>query len=308
MEQLNVVVSLITKENDYQRAQAAAAENTAQRLGVNVRILYANSDALEQSQQLLTLIQDRGKRPHGIVVEPVGTGMTQVATAAVNAGISWVMLNREVDYVSDLRRRSAAIVFAVSTDNEEVGRIQARQFAALLKHGGCVLYIEGPSTADVSRLRRAGLESTRPANVTIKSLRGDWTTESGYKAIQAWLRLSTSRQMHVGVIGCQNDAMAAGARQAFEEVGSSAERDQWLSLPFTGCDGLPETGQAWVRTGRLAATVVTPAITGVALEALVHALRSRVQPAERILTKPSSFPPIENLSSARTGQQDETTP
>src|SRR5438445_7104821 len=39
-------------------------------------------------------------------------------------------------------------------------------------------------------------------------------------------------------------------------ISSQSERERWLALPFTGCDGMPDTGQAWVRSGLLAATVV----------------------------------------------------
>ena len=45
-----------------------------------------------------------------------------------------------------------------------------------------------------------------------------------------------------------------------EPVGErSDDRDRWLRLPFVGCDGVTKTGQSWVRTGLLAATVIIPA-------------------------------------------------
>ena len=40
MNKLNVVVSLITEENDYQLEQAASAESAAAKLGANVQIVY----------------------------------------------------------------------------------------------------------------------------------------------------------------------------------------------------------------------------------------------------------------------------
>ena len=63
MNTLNVVVSLITKENDYQLEQAASAEAAASKLGANVQIIYAGNDAVQQTQQILHFIQDPAKKP-----------------------------------------------------------------------------------------------------------------------------------------------------------------------------------------------------------------------------------------------------
>jgi ABC-type sugar transport system substrate-binding protein len=208
------------------------------------------------------------------------------------------VLNREVDYVAKLRQNCPAPLFALTTDQEEVGRIQGRQFAALLKEGEGILYIEGPST-DVARLRTLGMQSTKPPKVNARMLKGDWTERSGHKAVKSWLSLSTSLQLHIGVIGCQNDAMAFGARQAFAEVAESQAQKHWLSRPFTGCDGAPKTGQEWVRRGLLAATVVIPPTMGLAVEIMTKAIRSGVQPAPRTLIQPSSFPPIEEIAVRR---------
>jgi ribose transport system substrate-binding protein len=90
--------------------------------------------------------------------------------------------------------------------------------------------------------------------------------------------------------------MAIGARKAFEEVPESQAREDWLSLPFTGCDGVPKTGQEWVRRGLLAATVIVPPIMGLALEIMTKAIRSGVQPPPRTVSKPSSFPALEEIA------------
>jgi len=92
------------------------------------------------------------------------------------------------------------------------------------------------------------------------------------------------------------DAMAMGARKAFSAMDNLAERDRWLRLPFVGCDGVPKTGQTWVRTGSLAATVVIPPTAGRAITMLHQALQNGLVPPERSLTTPESFPPIEQLS------------
>ena len=89
--------------------------------------------------------------------------------------------------------------------------------------------------------------------------------------------------------------MALGARKAFQDMPSSESRDRWLNLPFIGCDGMPKTGQAWVRSKLLAATVIVPANAGQAVEMLVHAVRTGNIPPERTLTKPISFPALDAL-------------
>jgi ribose transport system substrate-binding protein len=173
----------------------------------------------------------------------------------------------------------------------EVGRIQGRQFAALLPNGGKVLYIEGPST-DVSKQRRAGVAETVPANIEIKPVRGKWTEESAYQAVVPRLPIHSPEPPNFDVIGCQNDEMAMGARRAIAGLPESKYRDAWLKIPFTGCDGVPASGQLWVKEHKLAATVVTPPLAGMALEMLAKAIAGATKPPERTLTKPVSFPPV----------------
>ena len=113
--------------------------------------------------------------------------------------------------------------------------------------------------------------------------------------MRSWLALSTSRQLNVGMIAGQNDAMATGARRAFFEVNELGERDAWLRLPITGCDGVPKAGQSWVREGTLTATVICPPLMGHALTLAAKAIRSGAQPAERTVVPPVSYPSIEEL-------------
>jgi ABC-type sugar transport system substrate-binding protein len=51
MKKLRVVVSLITQDNDYQVEQAIAAEEAARKIGVDLEVIYADSDSIQQSQQ-----------------------------------------------------------------------------------------------------------------------------------------------------------------------------------------------------------------------------------------------------------------
>ena len=88
-----------------------------------------------------------------------------------------------------------------------------------------------------------------------------------------------------------------GARKAILE--RTEDRELWQNVPFTGCDGVTKTGQDWVKRGMLAATVITPPATGIALEILVKATNAGVMPPERTTIPPRSFPPIEDLRDKR---------
>ena len=301
MKKLKFIVSLHTEDNDFQVAQAAAARDASQKYGIDAEIIYADNNAVDQSTQLLKAIQNRPEmRPDAIVLEPVsGTALPQVARAASSAGIAWVVLNRNPEYLPELHRASKAPTFSVSSDHVEIGRIQGKQFAALLPRGGSVLYIEGPSQSSSAQKRTAGMMESKPANIQIITLKGKWTEDSGEQAVSNWLKLATSQNKAIDLVGAQDDAMAIGARRAFEKVTNEEDSSRWLSLPFTGVDGQVKTGQVWVRQGALAATIYLPPLAGTAVEILAKAMRDGTRPPERTTTASYSIPEISSLVSRK---------
>jgi ABC-type sugar transport system substrate-binding protein len=126
---MNFLVSLTMAENAYQQDQAAAADEAARRLGAQAQILYAENDAITQSQQLLNVIQSSSAhfRPDAIVCHPVGTTLKQVAREAMVRGIGWALLNREDDYLTELRNTDKP-AFCVTVDQ---GRCRANSGAAV---------------------------------------------------------------------------------------------------------------------------------------------------------------------------------
>jgi ribose transport system substrate-binding protein len=298
MKRPRFLVSLHGSENDFQVAQAKCAEQTARNIGIDVEIVFAEDDAVNQSTQLLKAIQSpKESRPDAIVLEPVGaTGLPTVAQAASSAGIGWAILNRCPEYIDKLRIRGTAPVFAVSADHAEIGHIQGRQFSALLPLGGTVLYIEGPLRSSSAQKRTAGMLRTKAPNIQVSMLKANWTGESAARAVGSWLRLSTSQSARIDLVGAQDDAMAMGARRAFEQVSNDQERTRWLSLPFTGCDGQPTTGQAWVREKLLTATIYIPPLTGVAIEILASALQKGTQAPAHSIIQPVPIPGLDALA------------
>jgi ABC-type sugar transport system substrate-binding protein len=294
-----VLVSLLTAEQEFQQVQAADARAAAARLGVEVEVEFGEGHAVVQIQKLFKHVHaPEGARPAAIVIEPTtGEGLERVARNAVKAGIGWILVNTRVAYVDDLRAAFPALpITMVGTDQKEVGRIQGRQCRALLPGGGRVLCVQGPPDATATRDRLAGLEEALGHGFELHGVNGDWTEAGGEKAVVSWLRLSTADASRPDVVACQNDSMAVGARKALRE-----HRPAWASLPFLGCDGLPDGGQAMVGRGELAATVVTPSNTGPALEMVSRWLQSGHLPPREVLLAPHSYP-AEDAIRARAGR------
>jgi ribose transport system substrate-binding protein len=296
MQKLRFVLSLTTRDNDYQVEQAAVAEHAANRLGLETEVLYAGNDAIQQSQQLLQIVQSRGPLPAGIIFEPAGaTGFPQVAKAAAAAGVGWVVLNRTVDYLSDLRRSNSIPIFSIKSDHEEIGRMQGKQVAALLPRGGNILIVQGPGEFSGAKERLKGLYETKPANVQVKVVKSDWTEQGAHKVVSSWLTLSTSQSERLDLVVSQNDAMAMGARKAFQEIADTGIRDRFSDLMYLGIDGVRTTGQEWLKRGFLFGTVVVPTNADLAIEMLATAIRTGNTPPEITLTVPKALPSLEQL-------------
>ena len=288
-----VVVALLNAEQEFQQLQAKDARETGTRLGLDADVVFADGHAVVQIQQLFKHIHaPESERPAAIVVEATtAEGLERVARNAVKAGIGWILVNTRVAYVDALRAEHPGLPIAMlGTDQKEVGRIQGRQCRSLLPGGGHVLCVQGPADSTVSADRLAGLKEAAGRSFDVRGLNGDWTEASGAKAVTSWLRLKTAEAFTPDIVVSQNDSMAAGARKALRD-----HRAEWASLPFLGCDGLPEGGQRMVARGELAATVVTPSNTGPALEIVARWLRTQQTPSREILLPPRSHPPEDQI-------------
>ena len=298
MKKLRFLLSLTNDNNDYQIEQTSAARLAARKLDVELQIVYAGNDGIVQSQQLLSSIHSTdAPRPDAVIFEPAGSTMhPQVARAAAAAGIGVVLLNANADYISEIRRRPHVPAFTITSNHEEIGRIQGQQLGALLPGGGIVLYIQGPPDSSAAKQRYTGMLETKSENVILRVLKAHWTEASAHKAVGSFLLLSTSREAQIEAVSAQDDSMAIGARKAFEEC--SELRKDWQKMAFLGCDGLPKTGQEWVRSKLLTATILIPPNAGQAIEMMVKAIASGTLPPERTFTVAKSFPTFEVLAQA----------
>jgi len=296
MKKLKFVMS-IPGDTMYLRAQTAAAQAVAARLGAELEVINAQMDAVGQGQQLLNLVQSSGSRPDGFLVEPVSAaGLPRVAEAAVAAGIGWVVSNAQVDYIGGLRRKSKLPVFQVSQDHMEVGRIQGQQIGAILPKGGSVLYLRGPQMSWWATKRFEGMESAKPSKVEVRAIKVlASTTEGAYNAVSTWLNLIKQRPEGTQLIVSQNADFITGARKAFETNSSPAELAKWMAIPCAGV-GVSERSRPLVDQGSLCAAVVTSLTMDRAIEMLARALTNGVQPPEHTFVEAYSYPSVEELA------------
>jgi ribose transport system substrate-binding protein len=298
-----VVVALLSQDQEFQRLQAEDARGAGSASGLKTEIVFAEDSAIIQIQQLYKFVhRPPDERPLAIVVETVtGEGLERVARAAVQAGIGWLIVNRRVPYLDTLRKEFPALpIGAITTEQVEVGRIQARQILALLSYGQRnVLYVTGPPDTSAAKERLQGVnEGLLGSKVQLRLLEGQWTEASGQHVVERWLRMNPSDDTRPAIVACQNDAMALGARRALR-----ARRDipELAQVPVTGVDGLVQGGRAQVDAGELAATIVTPSNGAPAMHLLAQfVLTGRPLPAQTVL-KPESYP-TEGTLTVRTRQ------
>jgi ribose transport system substrate-binding protein len=294
VKKLKFVLS-IPGDTIYLRAQTAAAQAAADRLGVELEVLVAQMDAVAQGQQLLNFVQSRNaSRPDAIILEPVSAaGLPRVAEAAVAAGIGWVVSNAHVDYIGALRKNAKVPVFQISQDHMEVGQIQGKQIGAILPKGGSVLYLRGPAMSWWATKRTEGVESTRPKNVEVRSLKVLASTADGARdAVSSWLNLTKQRPEGTQLIMSQNADFLTGAAKAFE---ATAERTKWLALPRTGV-GVSDRSRPLVDQGVLCATVVTSLTLDKAVEMLARAMKDGSRPPEHTYVEAYSYPNLDELA------------
>ncbi len=293
-EPRRILASFLTQDQEFQRLQAEDARQVAAREGLTVDVLFADNNAVLQIQQLYGAIHAAPEdRPAAIVVETVaGEGLERVARKAAASGIGWVLINRSVPYLEELRRQYPRLPLStVGTDQLAVGRIQGAQLKILAPRGGSVLCVTGPGDTSVAQQRLQGLQqAVEGASLEVKVLEGRWTEASGEETLRRWLRLESSRGVALEAVACQNDAMALGARKALGAPGTATR------VPVIGCDGLPEGGRRLVDAGTLAATIITPSNGGPAVQLVARALQTGMAPPPAVQLAPVAYPATDELA------------
>jgi ribose transport system substrate-binding protein len=287
----------------FDRGLKAEAERVAEELTrggfpIRVELRYGRGDETNQLQQIEA--DRRAPAPPDLfVVIPVNKDAVHAILSGIvraRADVTCVLLHQPLTRMQNAEREAyGKRLFSVAADQREIGRIQARQFAAVLPGGkGDVLYVQGRQNSFATAQRMLGLldELPRTGGVKLSGYRvyGDWSPESVRPAVENWRRLGGKLEW-LGAAGAQSDDMALAL------AAHLAEQDR--PLPVIGVDGL-ETGRQAVDAGTLAGTVVQPLGVGHALrvyrDLVVRAPGAEPVPEDgNIVLAPQSYPSLDEL-------------
>jgi len=290
-----VALCLLDKANGHQQLIEKDARAAAKRARLEVETYFAEGQVTAQVKQIYACIHgEAAARTCAIIVMPArDNALNRVAQDAVRGGLGWICLHRKMDCLSELREKFPQIpISTVTPDQVEIGRIQGRQFRALLPRGGRVLYVQGNATTSPARARLEGMrEAIAGSNIEAGDvIDGNWIPADAEHMVAGWLRMVMSGKSQLDLIGCQNDLMATGAQKALETVGVYLNRPELATIRLTGCDGLPDFGQKMVNEGKLAATIIVPSSGTPAMEIVAAALDRQRLPPPTVILSSASYP------------------
>jgi ABC-type sugar transport system substrate-binding protein len=210
--------------------------------------------------------------------------LAETARAAAVAGVGWVVLNREAHYLAALRAEFPKLpIFCITANQVQVGHLQGGLVKSALPGGGHVIYIKGRMYTSTGRRRLQGFQEELAGGPwTVTMLEGDWSIEGGRRAMHTWLSGDKGSLPAPGVVCAQNDSMAVGAQEAYQETMNRSGQAA-PELPFIGCDGSLGFGQRLVREKKLLATVEVPSSADLAMEFIARVCHGGSVPAMQVL-------------------------
>ena len=206
---------------------------------VELRFAAAYDSDERQVQQIDSLVEA------GIDLLIVAPNQVQTISPAIDRaydkGIPVIVFERKTS--------SQKYTAFISADNYEMGRVMGEYVASRLQGKGRVVEIMGLKGSSPAIERHKGFSDAlknHPDIDIVATLQGDWTEESGVKAVKAYKGDLTNIDFVFG----QNDRMAMGARKAMASA----------TTKYCGIDGLPgeNGGIQLVRDSILDASYIYP--------------------------------------------------
>ena len=195
--------------------------------GVQLQFEDARADVVKQLSQVENFIS---QKVDAIIVNPVDTASTaRISKSAIEAGIPLVYVNRRPDQ-KDLPKGVAA----VTSDDEEAGRLQMQYIADKLGGKGKIVILLGDLANNSTTNRTKGVKEVLAKYPDIKieqEQTGIWLRDRGMTLVNDWL----TQGREFNAVLANNDEMAIGASMALRSAGKEKG-----SVLIAGVDGTPD--------------------------------------------------------------------
>ena len=278
------------EDDHYQILQEETALAAGRRHGLRTEVAWA--PAFDQLRTLKKRFLEPSP-PDAVVVEPASVSTMNLLLRELRGRCGLVLLNAWSPEVEEAARSwdRASAFGTVSTDHPAIGRVQGEQVKRLAR-GGAVLCVTGPRRSSAAQERLEALRATVGNEVEIVDAEaGEWTEAAGIMAFGDWYRIFKSRNPSLAAVAAQSDELAVGVGSAIRALGNTAHRTVLAGAKLLGVDACPGYGQRLVDDGILAASVVTPPNTGLAID-LLQRFRTEGRPLPlRSFTAPRPYPP-----------------
>lgn len=195
--------------------------------GVQLQFEDARADVVKQLSQVENFIS---QKVDAIIVNPVDTASTaRISKEATEAGIPLVYVNRRPDQ-KDLPKGVAA----VTSNDEEAGRLQMQYIADKLGGKGKIVILLGDLANNSTTNRTKGIKEILVKYPDIKidqEQTGIWLRDKGMTLVNDWL----TQGREFNAVLANNDEMAIGAAMALKSAGTKPG-----SVLIAGVDGTPD--------------------------------------------------------------------
>lgn len=210
-EDLVVGFAQIGAESEWRTANTRSIQETARRLGVELKFADAQQQQENQIKQIRSFI---AQRVDVIGVSPVvETGWETVFAEVKAAGIPLILIDRHADVPDELFSAFIGSDFVLE------GQRACAELARLLDDQGNIVVLEGTAGSAPTIDRRAGFDEClqqRPGMQIIARQSGEFIRARGKEVMRGFLQ---SHASEIDGLFAQNDDMALGAIEAIEEHG-----------------------------------------------------------------------------------------
>lgn len=210
-QDLVVGFAQIGAESEWRTANTRSIQETASRLGVELKLSDAQQ---EQDNQIKAIRSFMAQRVDVIGVSPVvETGWDEVFAEVKQAGIPLILLDRHANVPDGLFNAY------IGSDFVQEGRYACQEMVKLLNNRGNIVLLEGTVGSAPTIDRRTGFDEclqTYPQIHVLDQQSGDFIRARGKEVMKTFL---TAYGPRIDALFAQNDDMALGAIEAIEEYG-----------------------------------------------------------------------------------------